>query len=146
MANGDNAAYDYRTDPEFVKARPDMMVAYLKQVDPDFAQASAAEQAAYVSHLKGLDQPTQFEQQRGEGPDRGFWSHVGDYLKAQAGTPPETFKDAVMHGLKQLDPRESIGGQVIKAITGTIPQEYFAARERGHGPAYSAAAGASTAV
>jgi len=78
--------------------------------------------------------------------DAGFWNHVGSYLKAQAGTPPETFKDAVMHGLKQLDPRESVGGQIIKTLTGTIPQEFFGARERGHGIPYSTAAGASSAV
>lgn len=54
MAAG--AQYDYRTDPEFLRASAIDMSAYLKQVDPDFAKASPKDQADYISHLKGLDQ------------------------------------------------------------------------------------------
>jgi hypothetical protein len=51
MPNGQQ--YDYRSDPEFLKAQPNEMAAYLKQVDPDFAKASPQDQGAYIAHLKG---------------------------------------------------------------------------------------------
>ena len=56
----DGQQYDYRTDPEFLKANPQDQAAYLKQVDPDFAKAAPHDQAAYIMHIRGQDQPTQF--------------------------------------------------------------------------------------
>lgn len=69
MPDGQN--YDYKTDPEFLKANPIQMNAYLRSVDPDFAKADPKDQAAYINHIKGWDQPTQFEKDR---PGKGITS------------------------------------------------------------------------
>lgn len=60
--------YNYTTDPQFVTASAIDQKAYLMHVDPDFAKANPKDQGDYLSHIKGLDQPTQFEQQRKIGP------------------------------------------------------------------------------
>lgn len=60
MADGDT--YDYSQDPDFLKAPAQQQHAYLMKADPQYAQADPKTQGAYISHLRGYDQPTQFEQ------------------------------------------------------------------------------------
>lgn len=60
------------------------MDAYLKQVDPDYAKAAPSDRAAYISHLKGLDKPTAFEQQHENTTVADYRRNLGQY-----GSEPE---------------------------------------------------------
>jgi hypothetical protein len=72
----------------------------------------------------------------------GFWSHVGQSLKSMAPKDIPSITDALKQaGIEGLGP----GYQAVQALH-SAATEYAAARERGHGVPYSAAAGASTAV
>ncbi len=77
----DGQQYDYRTDPEFLKANPQDQAAYLKQVDPDFAKATPRDQAAYLMHIRGQDQPTDFE--REHPPVPGYYGFTPSNLYQQ---------------------------------------------------------------
>jgi len=134
----------------------------------DDEEKTKASPEPYAEAKAKVSQPTQFEKERGAteqfpGHDknlksenlpvdksRGFLPHVADWIKSQAPPEPKSFGEALstgLHqGLKTLDPRESVGGQAVQTLTGTVPQEYFGARERGHDIPYSVAAGASSAT
>lgn len=77
--------YDYRTDPEFVKASSIDQKAYLMKADPDFASAHPDEQAAYLTHIKGLNNPTQFEKDRASDTARFNTSPTESQLTAMPG-------------------------------------------------------------
>lgn len=75
-------------------------------------------------------------------PNTGFWSHVGQSIRSMAPDQIPSFTDVLKAaGESSLGP----GAQALKALH-SAATEYAAARERGHGVPYSAAAGASTAV
>jgi len=134
----------------------------------DEEEKTKASPEPYAEAKAKVSQPTEFETQRGateqfpghstnlkseavaQDKSRGFLPHVYDWIKSQAPPEPKSFGEAVstgLHqGLKTLDPRESVGGQAVQTLTGTVPQEYFGARERGHDIPYSAAAGVSSAT
>jgi hypothetical protein len=107
MANG----YDYRTDPEFIKAPAPQQKAYLMKVDPDFAKAAPSDQAKYLSHIKGLDQPTRFEQAR-TGDKQGFLSAVGSDVAGAASaiyhipTNPTGFVKGVAQNIADIPQHE----------------------------------------
>jgi hypothetical protein len=72
----------------------------------------------------------------------GFWSHVGQSLRSLAPKDIPSFSAVLKQaGVEGLGP----GYQAMQALHNAAT-EYAAARERGHGVPYSAAAGASTAV
>lgn len=73
---------------------------------------------------------------------QGFWAHVGKSLRSMVPEDIPSFTDVLKQaGVESLGP----GYKALQALHGAAT-EYAAARERGHGIPYSAAAGASTAV
>src|SRR5580658_650511 len=107
---------DYTQDPAFVKAKPEDQHAFLMSVDPEYAKAAPADQAKYrnqilaPSRLAQSAQPTQFEKDRTQGPDRGFLSGLKESLPSAgsiarravfAGLDPigdvDTIKNLVQH-------------------------------------------------
>ena len=56
--------YNYANDPQFLAAPAQQQHAYLMATDPQYAKADPKVQGSYIAHLRGYDQPTQFEQQR----------------------------------------------------------------------------------
>jgi hypothetical protein len=77
-----------------------------------------------------------------EATKAGFWAHVGQSIRSMAPEDIPSIGDALKQaGIAGLGP----GYQAIQALHGAAT-EYSAARQRGHGVPYSAAAGASTTV
>jgi hypothetical protein len=72
----------------------------------------------------------------------GFWAHVGKSLRSMAPEDVPSFTDTLKQaGISSLGP----GYNAIQALHNAAT-EYLAARQRGHGIPYSAAAGASSTV
>jgi hypothetical protein len=72
----------------------------------------------------------------------GFWSHVGQSIRSMAPDEIPSFTDVLKAaGESTMGP----AAKALEALHGAAT-EYAAARQRGHGVPYSAAAGASTAV
>lgn len=63
--------YDYTTDPDFLSAPATEQHAYLMANDPEYAKTDPKTQGAYIAHLRGYDQPTQFEQQNAPQQSQG---------------------------------------------------------------------------
>lgn len=124
--------YDYTQDKDFLAAPPEQQHAYLQANDPDYAKADPKTQGAYVAHLRGYDQPTNFEKERDPQKQPGVLSTVGGYIKNAVTPQPPSKSDFAMSSM--LGP---LPGLVKNAYQG-----YTGARSRGHGVPYSMAAGA----
>lgn len=59
----DTQEYDYTQDKSFLSAPVQTQHAYLLANNPNYATADPKTQGAYISHLRGYDKSTQFEQQ-----------------------------------------------------------------------------------
>ncbi len=75
--------YDYTQDPEFLNASVMQQDAYLKANDPEYAAADPKTRGAYIAHIKGFDQPTQFEQQN-QGSQKPYYGFTPGNLAGQA--------------------------------------------------------------
>lgn len=90
MADDGTQVTDPAQDQDFLKAGTADKIAYLSARDPEFAKAAPHEQAGYINHLLGNDQPTQFEQDRpGKGISlEGSGTAAWDTLKKMAPSDP----------------------------------------------------------
>lgn len=133
-------------DPDFLKAPPHEKVAFLSAHDPDFAQAHPADQGAYLAHLLGSDQKTQFEKDRpGEGiTSKGAGGAAWDAVKSIVGNLWQGAKKSFSTGDEYASPAEYVAKQ--DAANAERQAQDEARKKAGYSPFYRAAAQAGAPV
>lgn len=133
-------------------------VAYLSSVDPDFAKASPQDQAGYINHVLGNDQPTQFEKDRAgafQSTARDPRAQVGELVKNVVTHPRELLSNAAeagkglvegaVEGAGNLFNPAGAAGMSAKAAA-QIAQEDLARKQAGRSSLYRGTAAVGSAL